>query len=293
MRTRRRDGGHARHHAVAPRRPRPLRRAVLLVGVLAVALGVTAALPADRPQAPEVRASAPGEVRVMPLGASSTEGVGSVGTAGYRLPLWQRLTADGVRVDFVGSRASGPSALPDHEHEGRSGITAARMALSAGGWVLAADPDVVLLHAGTNDLIAGASGATVARRLDALLARIFTAAPDAHVVMAGVWAPLARQGAARAELARLSPGVAAAHRARGHSVEFVDTSRLFAGSGTVDGLHAGPAAYRLIARMWADRIEAWRDGRVQAPSATARMRSSVSVMPRTFVRRRARPATAQ
>lgn len=293
MRLRRGTGGDARSGAVGPRSPRPLRRAILLVGVLAVVLGMTAALPADRPQAPEVRASAPGELRVMPLGASSTEGVGSVGTAGYRLPLWQRLAADGIRVDYVGSRASGPSALPDHEHEGRSGITAARMVSSAGGWVLAADPDVVLLHAGTNDLIAGASGRTVARRLDALLTRIFVAAPDTHVVMAGVWAPLTRQKAARAELARLLPGAAAAHRSRGHSVEFVDTSRLFAGSRTVDGLHAGPAAYRLIAGMWADRIEAWRDGRAQAPSATVRMRSSVSVMPRTFVRRRARPATAQ
>lgn len=248
---------------------RPLRRLALIVGVLAAALGAVAVLPADRPQAPEVRASAPGTLRVMPFGASSTEGVGSVSTAGYRLPLWQRLAADGIRVDYVGSRSGGPPALPDRDHEGRSGTTAARMTPSAGGWVLAADPDVVLLHAGTNDLLGGASGATVARRLDALLTTIFAAAPDTHVVMAGVWAPLPRQSAARAELARLSPGVAAAHRARGHSVEFVDTSRLFAGSRTVDGLHAGPAAYRTIAAMWAERIEAWRDDRpTQGPGPT-------------------------
>ncbi len=227
---------------VTARAVRPPRRALLLVTALAVALGAVAMLPADRPRSPEVRASAPGTLRVMPLGASSTEGVGSVPTAGYRLPLWERLGADGVRVDFVGSRTGGPTALPDRDHEGRSGITAAEMVGSAGGWVLAAEPDVVLLHAGTNDLLAGASGATVARRLDALLSAVFAAAPAAHVVMAGVWAPLPRRSAARAELARLSPGVAAAHRARGHSVEFVDTARLLAGSRTVDGLHAGPAA---------------------------------------------------
>ena len=270
-----------------------LRRAVLAGVVPAVLLASVAALPADRPREPGVRDSPPGVLRVMPLGASSTEGTGSPATAGYRLPLWQRLTADGVRIDYVGSRSDGPPALPDRDHEGRPGWTAGRMAGFAGDWVLAADPDVVLLHAGTNDLLDGASAPVVAARLDLLLTRVFAAAPQVHVVLAGVWAPLPGQAAAKTELARLTPGVVAAHRARGHSVEFADTSRLFTGSRTVDGLHAGPAAYRSIARMWGDRIEAWVERRDQPASATARMRSRVSVMPRMFVRRRARPATAQ
>lgn len=236
-------------------------RTALLVVLLSALLGAVAVLPADRPEEPSVRASAPGVLRVLPLGASSTAGTGSPTTAGYRLPLYRMLAADGTRIDYVGSRSSGPPALLDRDHEGRPGWTAARMAESAGGWVLDADPDVVLLHAGTNDLLGGASAAGTVRRLDLLLTRVFAAAPRTHVVLAGVWAPLPRQRAARAELARLTPGLVAAHRARGHSVEFVDTSRLLTGARTVDGLHAGPAAYRVIATMWAGRIEAWQHRR--------------------------------
>ncbi|BBG04495.1 MULTISPECIES: SGNH/GDSL hydrolase family protein [Pseudonocardia] len=246
-----------------PSPPARTRRRVLS-GLLAAAL--VAVLPsADRPEEGAAPEPAPGALRVMPLGASSTVGVGSTATAGYRLPLWERLTADGVAVDFVGSRSSGPDALPDTDHEGRSGWTAARMLPLTGGWVLAADPDVVLLHAGTNDLLSGTSAQATAATLDRMLERIFTAAPGTHVIMAGVWAPLPKQRAERARLGGLLPEVARKHRAAGHSVEYADVSELFPGGRTADGLHAGPEAYRAIAGMWADRIGAWQD-RAPAPS---------------------------
>jgi acyl-CoA thioesterase-1 len=243
-----------------PRRPgrRWVRRLLSAAVVLAVA-GTVSVLPAaDRPEEIDVpAASAPGTLKVMPLGASSTVGVGSTATAGYRLPLWERLTARGVRLDFVGSRNSGPDTLPDGDHEGRSGWSAARMLPMTGGWVLAADPDVVLLHAGTNDLLNGVSARDTATTLDRMLDRIFAAAPRTHVIMAGVWAPLTKQRAQRAELGRRLPGVAAKHRAAGHSVEYLDVSGLFPATRTADGLHAGQAAYREISEAWAERIEAW------------------------------------
>lgn len=245
--------------------PTRYRRGLLTGAVLVLLAAGASVLPAaDRPDVVDVPPSPPGTVRVMPLGASSTVGVGSPATAGYRLPLWQRLTTRGVRVDFVGSRSAGPDELPDPDHEGRSGWSAARMAPMAGGWVLAADPDVVLLHAGTNDLLAGASASTTATALDRLLDGVFAAAPRAHVIMAGVWAPLPGQRAERDRLARLLPEVAAEHRGTGHSVEYVEVGRLFPSSRTADGLHAGTGAYRSIAAMWAGRVEAWLDRRAPA-----------------------------
>ncbi|MEQ3550678.1 GDSL-type esterase/lipase family protein [Pseudonocardia nematodicida] len=244
--------------AAAPRR-RPYRwRRILAGGVAAVLTGAALVLPAaDRPEPTEVPPSPPGVLRVMPLGASSTVGVGSTGTAGYRLPLWERLAADGVRLDYVGSRSSGPDALPDTDHEGRSGWTAGRMLPYVSGWVLAAEPDVVLLHAGTNDLIKGTSPETTADLLDRVLGQVFVAAPEAHVIMAGVWAPLPKKRAERARLGELLPGVAEKHRAAGHSVEYADVSGLIPVGLTVDGVHGTPAAYRSVAAMWAGRIEAW------------------------------------
>lgn len=242
----------------------------LLIGIVLAALvaGVSMVPAGDRPDTTEVPVSATGTLRVLPLGASSTVGVGSPATAGYRLPLWQRLTADGVRPDFVGSRSSGPDELPDADHEGRSGWTAARMAPMTGEWVLSADPDVVLLHAGTNDLIGGASAATTVTALDRMLDQVFAAGPRTHVIMAGVWAPLTKHRSERERLARLLPGLAAEHRAAGHSVEYVDVGRLFPATRTADGLHATRAAYRTIATMWADRIGAWLD-RARPPRSSS------------------------
>jgi acyl-CoA thioesterase-1 len=136
-------------------------------------------------------------LRIMPLGASSTEGIGSPATAGYRGPLYSMLQRDAVAVDYVGSLSSGPPSLPDRDNEGHSGATLATLAPHVTAWVAAAHPDVVLLHAGTNDLGNGTPANVVAARLDAVIGRIFAAAPQAHLVVAGVWAPLRHVRAAR------------------------------------------------------------------------------------------------
>lgn len=224
------------------------------VGLLGLVVGL---LPAGSGNAaPGAPATTP--LRVMPLGASSTVGVGSPGTAGYRQPLLELLTARGIAVDFVGSGSSGPTTLADRDHEGHSGWTAARLAEHVERWVRAADPDVVLLHAGTNDLLRGASVRTVVRRLDLLLDRIFAAAPDAHVIMAGVWAKLPQRHTLDDQLA----GLAAVYRARGKSVIAVPTADLLSRSDLVDGLHPGPSGYQRIARMWEREIAAYWEGRI-------------------------------
>src|SRR3954467_8753010 len=172
------------------------RRVPLQVTALLVAGLVVAGIPADEgASAAGVRTAGEGAgprstLRVMPLGASSTEGVGSPATAGYRAPLFAELAADGVRVDYVGSRRSGPAGMADPDNEGHSGWTLEKMIPKVGAWVSKADPDVVLLHMGTNDVNSGTKGAVAATRLDALLDRVFAAAPQTHVIVAGIWAPL-------------------------------------------------------------------------------------------------------
>jgi hypothetical protein len=82
---------------------------------LAIALALAGLATATSPAAAESN----GGVRVMPLGDSITEGTQVPG--GYRIGLWQRLTAGGYRVDLVGSQFNGPAALGDHDHEGHPG----------------------------------------------------------------------------------------------------------------------------------------------------------------------------
>jgi lysophospholipase L1-like esterase len=104
-----------------------------------------------------------GRRRIMPMGDSITEGLESDNGAGasgppetlrvgYRKALYDRLTAEGYAVEFVGSRSHGAgTGLPYPRHEGTSGITQSglRTSISPG---LQGNPDVVLLHIGTNDV---------------------------------------------------------------------------------------------------------------------------------------------
>jgi lysophospholipase L1-like esterase len=92
-----------------------------------------------------------GGVRVMPLGDSITEGTQVPG--GYRIGLWQRLTAGSYQVDFVGSQFNGPATLGDHDHEGHPGWRIDQINANIVTWLRNTTPHTVLLHIGTNDVL--------------------------------------------------------------------------------------------------------------------------------------------
>jgi lysophospholipase L1-like esterase len=92
-------------------------------------------------------------IRLMPLGDSITKGVGSSDTSGYRKPLYNRIMGfGGYDVDFVGSLRDGPTTF-DNQHEGHGGLMASQIALQTCDWMSANSADIVLLHAGTNDVV--------------------------------------------------------------------------------------------------------------------------------------------
>lgn len=105
-----------------------------------------------------------GKVRIMPLGDSIT--VGDPGTSpayGFRRRLHGELEAlsPNYVVDFVGSMSDGASDH-DRNHEGHGGACAgacgngyvviADNIRNGLGWLDRTPPDIILLHAGTNDL---------------------------------------------------------------------------------------------------------------------------------------------
>ena len=96
-------------------------------------------------------------VRIMPLGDSITES--QTGFASYRYWLWQDLTDFGFCVDFVGtmSGVNGTPLFPDfdQDHEGHTGWRADQVLAQINGWATAEDPDIVMIHLGTNDLWQG------------------------------------------------------------------------------------------------------------------------------------------
>src|SRR3954447_19259519 len=146
----------------------------------AAALAAAAAVALPGP----AQAESNGGVRVMPLGDSITEGTQVPG--GYRIGLWQRLTAGGYRVDLVGSQFNGPAALGDHDHEGHPGWRIDQIDANIAGWLTATTPHTVLLHIGTNDVLQNYNLSTAPSRLSTLIDHITAGAPTAEVFVAAI-----------------------------------------------------------------------------------------------------------
>lgn len=128
-----------------------------------------------------------GILKVMPLGDSITEGrieVGNTWQGGYRKVLLDRLTADYPgRVDFVGSLTTYSGTMTDKDHEGRYGWRADQINSNISSWAAAHQPDVVLLHIGTNDLIQGRSGSSIIADVQQIMTKIYTAKSDATIIL--------------------------------------------------------------------------------------------------------------
>lgn len=245
---------------VALERPRPLNLAGMLLAPAGLALAL---LGVGRLLSPSffgstARARA-GVVRIMPAGDSLTRG--TIGLArdngGYRGPLWARLARSGRAADFVGAARSGPAAI-DRDHESWDGITIDELAARLRADLPQHDPEIILLHVGTNDVIQRASPDVMHGRWGALLDGVAARAPRARLVvatLAGVRAANAYRvspesiTAANARLRQL----VADRAARGQKVQLVDMQARVgkaAADFADDGLHPSDRGHAEMAEVW-------------------------------------------
>lgn len=137
-------------------------------------------------------------VNIMPLGNSITRGYGTgpMPTVnnfnyGFRYYLYNSLNAsDYYDFDFVGSRNDGSQSGKnfDYDHEGWGGILGEDLADAVPGHLLAAQPDVILLHIGTNDVAQRSDNNYAADVADVedILNAIDTYSTDAIVILAQI-----------------------------------------------------------------------------------------------------------
>ncbi len=203
-------------------------------------------------------AGPPGPVRILALGDSLTlgfgsgeEGEGSEG--GYRLGLAERLSADGIAFDFVGSRQNGPARLIDRDHEGYNGYAVAQIAEITNVAIDAYAPDVILLLAGTNDQITFVPPSQppegAAADLRALLAQIEARRPDVQVIVGQV-IPLTHNAEGVRAYNALLPGVIEGARSEGMNVRLVDLYAIGEESLSSDGIHPTVEGYDRMAEIW-------------------------------------------
>ncbi len=208
----------------------------------------------------------PVTLKIMPLGDSITAGVAIDSQlaydGSYRTKLWQLLTTAGVGVDYVGEGFDGPADLPDHDHEGHSGIWIKDNRIYPGytiydnviGWLTTYDPDLILLHIGTNDLNNGDSGGLAARKLDALLARIYNTKPTVHLVLALIIQPQTPNKKWQ-DYNTLASEIANSYAAQGYHISTADMSNTLQSSDYADYLHPVKSGYDKMADAWYPAIQ--------------------------------------
>ncbi|WP_370964357.1 ricin-type beta-trefoil lectin domain protein [Amycolatopsis sp. cg9] len=226
----------------------------------ATALFLTALLPGT-----PAAADSNGGVRVMPLGDSITEGTQVPG--GYRIGLWQRLSASGYRVDFTGSQYNGPAALGDHDHEGHPGWRIDQIDANVVTWLRNTGSHTVLLHIGTNDVLQNYDVGHAPDRLSGLIDHITATAPDAEVFVATI-IPLANSGQESAVRAFNSaiPGIVQRNRNAGKHVHLVDQHSAVTTGDLIDGIHPTATGYGKMAATWFGALQSV-PGSIGTPSA--------------------------
>jgi lysophospholipase L1-like esterase len=209
---------------------------------------------------------------IMPMGDSITFGIGAqtptAGQGGYRVDLFRRALADNHEITFVGRVANGPTNVNGQpfprNHEGYSGSTindgGNQLANRIGPAFAAADPHIVLLMIGTNDVFGNQNNPP--SDLGNLLDQITDAAPDALLVVAQI-VPT-QQAAANQRVQAYNatiPALVQERVAAGKHLALVDMFTPFvsspggANSLLSDILHPNDAGYVVMAQTWYAAIE--------------------------------------
>jgi Ca2+-binding RTX toxin-like protein len=188
--------------------------------------------------------------KIMPLGDSITAGTNHIkpvpGT--YRIELWKDFSADGLRVDFVGSQSNGPKSLGDKDHEGHGGWTIEEIsALVNGGLLDTYKPDVVLLMIGTNNLWAPTREASAA--LSDLIDQITEQSPKTQLLVASI-APNAKHANDVKAFNALIPDLVDDKVAQGKKVAFADVGTSLTVKDLVDGTHPNLTGYNKMGDTW-------------------------------------------
>jgi lysophospholipase L1-like esterase len=204
-------------------------------------------------------------VKVMPLGDSITEGWPGPERVTYRFWLWKRLELAGYDVDFVGSRTGVSSGQPlytdwDQNHQGLSGWTADEVAAQATSWANAAQPDIVLLHIGTNDLLQSQSVSGTINEVKQIIDNLRVARPNVDIFLCKI-IPSTINASAFVNFNNQIPGVVAEKDTQQSRVIMVDQFTGFSATNDeFDGIHPNARGERKMStKFYAGLTSAGRD----------------------------------
>ena len=177
------------------------------------------------------------------------------------------LAGAGNTVNMIGSLESGTAPLPPNDHhEGHDGAVISEITTFA-SLSLPKRPNVVLLHAGTNDMDRNIDPDTAPDRLGSLIDQIIEACPDVAILVAQIVPSSKADTQTRiVTYNKAIPGVVAQRVNNGKHVRVVDMSAVVTTDDLYDGLHPNDEGYRLMANAWyAGLQQAVQAGWIQDP----------------------------
>ena len=199
------------------------------------------------------------QTRIMPLGDSITEA--EAGHASYRYWLWHQLVNGGYDVDFVGSMSGVYLGAPlyedfDQDHEGHWGIRADDVAYQVSGWAVIAEPVIVLVHLGTNDLYQGQSIESTIGDLATIVGELRALNPQIAVLIAEVipsfYPALSEIPALNDEIAILATALNTPESPVIAVDQWTDFDPV---TETYDGIHPNEAGEKKLSSRWFSALE--------------------------------------
>lgn len=193
----------------------------------------------------------PKGVTFMPLGDSITNGVGSTNVkGGYRYPLWQKYTDSGLKVDMVGTQAAGnPNLPPESRHCGYSGWRIDQLLTQIDSWMTGSNPQFILLHIGTNDILQNYDIANAPQRLEQLIDKIMATKPTVQLYVASI--VRSNNGSTESKTVAYNAALQTIVESKGANVHFVDMhAQLLSTDISSDNVHPNDSGYAKMATTW-------------------------------------------
>jgi lysophospholipase L1-like esterase len=133
------------------------RYAIITLTTISMMIMLATTLAVGKQLTPKAKAAT--AVKIMPFGDSIT---GSPGC--WRALLWANLQNNGyTNIDFVGTQPPQGCGIPyDGDNEGHGGLLASQAVSQSNfpAWLATTNPDIVLMHIGTNDVWSGTQTTT-------------------------------------------------------------------------------------------------------------------------------------
>jgi len=166
------------------------------------------------------------QIRVMPLGNSITHGKhGSDPTGGFRDDLADLLLDEGINFDLVGTLHDGTNYYP--YHEGHPGKTAEYLANNITNWLSTTNPDIVLLHIGTNDINSYFSNTDIRNDIEKILENIWSYNSNIPILLCSLIPRNDSLNSTNTDLCRLVHQLAVEKLAAGKPIRYVGQNEVW------------------------------------------------------------------